>query len=313
MIPSLPPELISPIAQTADPTSSRNLRATCKDFRALISLADLIWAEGGWRHFTRGLDNCWQWALRNWHTKVLWAYIDDVEPKDRRAFFLHAVDRGDQDTFLELMRETGLDGFGIKATLLREALFVAARREDLHLVRASLDAEASDGELESVESLPGWSLSDRDQARPQNIRALHFPTGAEVTDLLLASGTYPSNIQESTLTRAVVAGQAGKVSSLLKAGTSVRWNMLQTAAHIGFLNVVESLLEAEPDIRKDEALYAAAIRGHVKVVRVLLEAGANVHRFSSLLRAVNARGNSEVIKVLVDAGARGHYRPETLG
>ena len=57
----------------------------------------------------------------------------------------------------------------------------------------------------------------------------------------------------------------------------------------------------------DRALRSAAVNGHAKTARVLLQAGANVHadRDFALLWAVN-EGNTEIVQVLLQGGADVH-------
>ncbi|KJZ70270.1 hypothetical protein HIM_10351 [Hirsutella minnesotensis 3608] len=75
------------------------------------------------------------------------------------------------------------------------------------------------------------------------------------------------------------------------------------------LHIVEVLIEAGADIHA-RALHAAAEKGHVEIIRRLLQAGAQVNAFEiksgraqTALRCAIANGNEEAVKLLRDAGA----------
>jgi ankyrin repeat protein len=54
-------------------------------------------------------------------------------------------------------------------------------------------------------------------------------------------------------------------------------------------------------------LFYAAFRGHVSIVALLLDAGANAHDISNWrhtpIEVARARGHMEVVKLLTDTGA----------
>ena len=94
-------------------------------------------------------------------------------------------------------------------------------------------------------------------------------------------------------------------------GADPRRPPMYLAAERGHLEVVRLLLEARADknaARQDgtTALMAAAVNGHLEVVRLLLEAGADKNAASqdgtTALMAATARGHLEVVRLLLEAG-----------
>ena len=81
---------------------------------------------------------------------------------------------------------------------------------------------------------------------------------------------------------------------------------LITFAQAGDFLVVRLLVEAGADVTSDNnvALRAASANGHLQVVKVLLEAGANVTANDNLaLRQASQNGRLKVVQVLLAAGA----------
>ena len=78
---------------------------------------------------------------------------------------------------------------------------------------------------------------------------------------------------------------------------------LVDASEDGRVEVVRLLIAAGADVHRygDYALRAASLNGHAEVVQMLLYAGANVHaRDSSALRYAVENGHVEVIKILTN-------------
>ncbi|KAJ3293897.1 hypothetical protein HK104_004126 [Borealophlyctis nickersoniae] len=83
------------------------------------------------------------------------------------------------------------------------------------------------------------------------------------------------------------------------------------ATKSGHVEVVRLLLEFGADVHAggDAALRAASPRGHHEVVRLLLENGANVHaKDDSALRGASQRGHFEVVRLLLEHGANVHAK-----
>ncbi|KAL8858999.1 MAG: hypothetical protein Q9178_004480 [Gyalolechia marmorata] len=85
---------------------------------------------------------------------------------------------------------------------------------------------------------------------------------------------------------------------------------LASAAAFGLTNIVRYLLEQghdvdAADVQGATALHWAAENGHVEVMRILMLAGANIHKVDqrSPLCSVASRGLDEAVELLLDAGA----------
>jgi len=81
------------------------------------------------------------------------------------------------------------------------------------------------------------------------------------------------------------------------------------ASLAGDAEEVKLLLDAGADVHAldDYALRRASYRGHTEVVKLLLEAGANVHAWGDYaLHMASLRGHTEVVKLLLEAGANVH-------
>ena len=69
-----------------------------------------------------------------------------------------------------------------------------------------------------------------------------------------------------------------------------------------FENMSQNFIEYFEDMsqeKKDKALINASRRGHTEVVKVLLDAGANVHAEKGLaLRWAKYKGHTEIVKLL---------------
>lgn len=85
--------------------------------------------------------------------------------------------------------------------------------------------------------------------------------------------------------------------------------VLRCAAENGHLEIVKLLLEAGADVHAEDnyALRWAATNGHTEIVRLLLEAGADVHAQNKFaLKWTAYKGHTEVVRLLLEAGADVH-------
>lgn len=87
------------------------------------------------------------------------------------------------------------------------------------------------------------------------------------------------------------------------------WTKLEVASFFGLCPVIENCLNEAKDLdsRNDShnALYLASHGGHDKVVKMLLDRGANVNegRNMSSLRVASAQGYEKVVQILLEYGA----------
>ena len=95
---------------------------------------------------------------------------------------------------------------------------------------------------------------------------------------------------------------------------SFAWSALQMAADKGHLAVVKLLVESGAEleyqhpVNKMTALHMAAYSGHDEVVKYLLSKGADPNRKMSrgvsILRAVKDQGHTSTVQILEAAGAK---------
>jgi ankyrin repeat protein len=132
-----------------------------------------------------------------------------------------------------------------------------------------------------------------------------------------------------SLTWAALDGQKDLVKRLLGEGQNVNqldqrgWTPLMAAADEGHIDIVRLLIDWGADInakRKDDgytALMIASYKGRADIVKLLIECGAKVDArdsrdHSALFHAV-VRGQSEIVKILAENGADVNASFETLG
>lgn len=121
------------------------------------------------------------------------------------------------------------------------------------------------------------------------------------------------------LLEAAEKGQAKRVQRLLSQGADVnaknKWNItpLMSASKNGYLGIVRELVTRKAvieDYKGNSALVWAAWAGHLDVVKLLLEYGADVKALdengNTALFDAARRGHPEVVKVLLEHGSRVH-------
>ncbi|KAI7769622.1 hypothetical protein LZL87_003112 [Fusarium oxysporum] len=164
---------------------------------------------------------------------------------------------------------------------------------------------------------------------------------AEIVDMLLAAGASPDGDPEDTmdfhsmkspLIIAVQAGNEDLVARLIKAGANVdqyfsqygrSLTPLYAASMKGHLAIMRQLLDAGATIDGKAGylgtpLLAAVSEGHVEVMTLLLDAGADlqarsaVNKYPALVVALD-KGHPEVVENLINAGANVNDSAEYYG
>ncbi|KAI1014433.1 hypothetical protein LB504_012069 [Fusarium proliferatum] len=124
------------------------------------------------------------------------------------------------------------------------------------------------------------------------------------------------------LRSACLMNRRSTVEELLKSGAKInteeqKGNALYVAAAKGHVDIVRILLDEDADLHQKTgscgtALHAAAYHGHRKVVEMLLDAGANVHAAGSSPDAFHAAaegGHQNIIMLFLERGYRFLYEP----
>lgn len=113
-------------------------------------------------------------------------------------------------------------------------------------------------------------------------------------------------VNQAAIWMAAENGRPEIVDFLIQQGVDVNvaeGKALQGAAFLGHVKVVELLLAAGARL-DNKALKFAALRDHPGVIERLLEAGADLHAEDDFcLRHAAARGNVEMVEILVRHGA----------
>ncbi|OAP54807.1 hypothetical protein AYL99_11255 [Fonsecaea erecta] len=100
---------------------------------------------------------------------------------------------------------------------------------------------------------------------------------------------------------------------LINESTEYYGTALQVASGEGHVEIVKLLLDSGADVNapgkrySDTALQAASAKGHVEIVKLLLDSGADVNapgkRYGTALQMASAKGHVEIVKLLLDSGA----------
>lgn len=198
-----------------------------------------------------------------------------------------------------------------------ELLFEVVETDDVDLVRKSLAHGADVHAIVDGRSILSASLS---------LRKLD-EINIETIQLLLKAGANPNRRSEDGKTALYWAAFSGKkdlVQLLLNAGATVEaeqpedgYTSVSTVAQNGNREIMELLLSAggksvlnDFDYSYRTPLMWAAEKGDIEIVRILIDAGADVNAFNeihpgtnALLEAVKRGGSYEMVELLVNAGA----------
>ena len=111
---------------------------------------------------------------------------------------------------------------------------------------------------------------------------------------------------------ALLLNQVGETALVLERRDSEGKTLLCLAAEHGHERMVKLLLDKGADVNAQDgeygnALRAASARGHETVVKLLLDRNANVNaqgrRYGNALQQASAKGHKAVVKLLLDRGA----------
>ena len=265
-------------------------------------------------------------AARSGHAEMVRILLeggaDASEARTRQSPLVAAISSGEWDVVGQL-----LDG---GAAVDGDTLFAAVRTEEMAVIdlvlRSGATADMPTGygrtALSFASSLGNIEIVKRLIAEGADVNApssFHSPLEAatgkghvKTVKLLLESG---AQVREKTLVLA--APQGGELLQLLLetraaqsgATMEVSPEMLGTAAQAGNVSALKFLIATDPDlaVRDQRALVVAGFNGQLDVIRVLLEAGADVNQsgengWTALMRA-SYRGHIEVMQFLIDNGA----------
>ena len=113
----------------------------------------------------------------------------------------------------------------------------------------------------------------------------------------------------------LLPSQTGELAMALKERNSYDQDVLYIAAEHGHHKMVKLLLDKGADVNAQSeqysinALMAASLEGHEQMVKLLLDKGADVNAqaqggdFSNALQAASIQGREQIVKLLLDKGA----------
>ncbi|CAD0058023.1 unnamed protein product, partial [Aureobasidium pullulans] len=211
------------------------------------------------------------------------------------------IDKGAKVNFDSIQAKTSFTrvGFG------EESNRVGSREETTHVSAFSALAALETQENEEIED-------NRETRWDPEIRRLPLPEIKELHDFdydLFESGP----LIAATLRRNLIL-----VSLLLSAGARIdaggenTFTALQAAAHYGYREIVDRLLDAGANPNRccnvfGSALHAALDGSQFEIATLLLKRGANIHQhwygFGSCLQIYSERGDLSVVRYLLDQGA----------
>ena len=147
------------------------------------------------------------------------------------------------------------------------------------------------------------------EGNPEELRSLVIEKGADV------NAKFPWR-RYYLLSAAIDSGNLEMAGVLLELGANpntredLGYPIIERAAREGKIEVVRLLVDAGADVDGSAALWTAIDHGHTEVVRLLVEAGADVNpkdpwnQGSSFLTLAKLSGNPEIVQILADAGAK---------
>ncbi|KAM0480126.1 hypothetical protein ACHAP7_005337 [Fusarium lateritium] len=228
-------------------------------------------------------------------------YSDKLPPKEFHIALVKAAEYGRMEAFTRLFND-----FEHTQEAKQDALDEASYESHWEIVSLLLD---NCPDLSCDKSFLHTAQDDDDDDAIRILEAMWEYTSGSISPEALDESLYEATDNESQRT----------IELLLRYGASANatgeeyGNALTAAAYDGTIDIIKMLLDAGADINSPDgwALQHAAGEGHVDVVNLLLERGANVNACSShsnmpqgtALQAAVESGQSDIVDILLEHGA----------
>ncbi|KAM0247206.1 hypothetical protein ACHAP5_004288 [Fusarium lateritium] len=228
-------------------------------------------------------------------------YSDKLPPKEFHIALVKAAEHGRMEAFTRLFND-----FEHTQEAKQDALDEASYESNWEIVSVLLD---SCPDLGCDKSFLHTAQDDDDDDAIRILEAMWEYTSGGISPEALDESLYEATDNESERI----------IELLLRYGASANatgeeyGNALTAAAYDGTIDIIKMLLDAGADINSPDgwALQHAAGEGHVDVVNLLLERGANVNACSShsnmpqgtALQAAVESGQSDIVDILLEHGA----------
>ncbi|KAI6749471.1 hypothetical protein HG530_014885 [Fusarium avenaceum] len=228
-------------------------------------------------------------------------YSDKLPPKEFDIALVKAAEYGRMEAFTRLFHD-----FEHTQQAKQDALDDASYEGQWEIVSLILD---NCPDLSCDKSFLHTAEDDEDDDSIRILEAMWEYTGGSISPEALDKSLYEATDNESART----------IELLLRYGASANatgeeyGNALTAAAYDGTIDIIKMLLDAGADINSPDgwALQHAAGEGHADVVNLLLERGADVNACSShinmpqgtALQAAVESGQSDIVDILLERGA----------
>ncbi|KAJ7613773.1 ankyrin repeat-containing domain protein [Mycena polygramma] len=189
------------------------------------------------------------------------------------------------------------------------ALWSASQSGSAAVVKLLIEAGAD------VNAKNGWAFRTAAKHGDTEIVKLFIAAGISIGNIGPALGAALEGSGNTKVIRLLVESRGditgsetrnAEIVELLIEGSINTNSGLRVASADGSVALVKLLIEAGADVNANsgQALSAASEKGNTNTARLLIEAGANVNANSGeALIAASERGNTEIVKVLLAAGA----------
>jgi ankyrin repeat protein len=317
------------------------MRNMSKRTRRLITVDDVVWAEAGWRAFTRGVGNVWLWALYQKHERIALLYVPDITTEEAEWGMRSAAKAG-MYQLVEGILNAGLISeqwhfvwaasrnlpkvislflelpeFAPLNITLSVAFREACLRGHVKVVDLVLDAAAAKDMTIQVADDILRAVCEKGHA---DLVRLLFELGAphDPDDALLATAASGGHLAAvnvllelgvrdwmvAGVDSAMHAGHPDIVKALRGAGAHVEARHIRAAAADGNEGLLRALLPFEDTTVLSAALVTAAESGYSQCVTILHSAGGTerVSCDRALCRAAS-RGDGMTVRALLDCGA----------